>query len=105
MLDLSNHIKALLSLGDHRVDRCLKQLGVHWESDPIAPEILAWPPKIVERAFELTRSLGDNKVGEAHLLLAIVASYPMQVAELFGIDRTRCGLLREALYSALMEDG
>ena len=98
------HIKALLSLGDPRIDRSLKQVGIEWESEPIAPETLTWPPKIVERAFELSRSLGSNEVGNPHVFVAIIDSYPSRVTELLRIDRTRCGLLREALYSALMDD-
>ena len=99
------HIKALLSLGDPRVESSLKQVGIRWGSESVDSESLTWPPKIVERAFELTRSLGGNEVGQPHVLLAIIDSYPVQLIQLLEIDRNRCGLFREALYSALRQGG
>jgi hypothetical protein len=102
---LSKHIRALLTLEDLRIERCLEQPGVRWESEPIAPKTLTWPPKIMKRAFELTRSLSSNEVGQPHVLLAIIDSYPVPFIQLLGIDRNRCGTLREALDSAFREGG
>ncbi|MCA9781372.1 MAG: Clp protease N-terminal domain-containing protein [Candidatus Eremiobacteraeota bacterium] len=101
MQDMRMHLTALLSSRDRTVGRCLESLRIPRPTETIAPETLDWPPEIVERAFALSRRLGNNEVGSAHLLLAFLDSRPEKVRAFLEVDGATCARLREALHSVL----